>query len=128
VTFDSFSTIDGLDMNQEFEVTTVIDANSYTVTHTDTASGSTAGGGGSGNAEYQINPGPAFSLPAFGWGTDTWGAGGWGSPSTATSVTLAARQWSLDNFGEDLIATVLNGGTYRWDTSSGTGDKSHCCH
>ena len=55
VTFDSFSAIDGLDMNNEFEITTYVDANTYKVTHTSTASGSTSGGGGSGNANYQIN-------------------------------------------------------------------------
>ena len=49
VTFDSFSAIDGLDMNNEFEVITVPSASTYTVTHTSTASGSTSGGGGSGN-------------------------------------------------------------------------------
>jgi hypothetical protein len=124
VTFDSFSTIDGLDMNQEFEVTSVVNTSAYTVTHTSTASGSTAGGGGAGNAAYQINPGPAFSTAAYGWGTDGYGLGGWGEPSTVSNVTLEARQWSLDNFGEDLIATQLNGGTYRWDTSSGTGTRA----
>ena len=124
VTFDSFSTIDGLDMNNEFEVTSVVNTSAYTVTHTSTATGSTAGGGGSGNAEYQINPGPEFSLPAFGWGTDDWSAGAWGEPSTVSNVTLEARQWSLDNFGEDLIATVLNGGTFRWDTSAGVSTRA----
>jgi len=124
VTFDSFSTIDGLDMNQEFEVTSVVNTSAYTVTHTSTATGSTAGGGGAGNAEYQINPGPSFSTPAYGWGTDGYGLGGWGEPSTVSNVTLEARQWSLDNFGEDLIATQLNGGTYRWDTSSGTSTRA----
>ena len=124
VTFDSFSTIDGLDMNQEFEVTSVVNTSAYTVTHTSTATGSTAGGGGSGNAEYQINPGPAFSTSAYGWGTDGYGLGAWGEPSTVSNVTLEARQWSLDNFGEDLIATQLNGGTYRWDTSAGTATRA----
>ena len=66
VTFDSFSTIDGLDMNQEFEITSVTDASNYTVTHTSTASGSTSGGGGSGNAKYQITTGPSTST--FGYG------------------------------------------------------------
>ena len=124
VTFDSFSTIDGLDMNQEFEVTTVVNTSAYTLTHTSTASGSTAGGGGAGNAAYQINPGPSFSTAAYGWGTDGYGLGAWGEPSTVSNVTLEARQWSLDNFGEDLIATQLNGGTYRWDTSSGTSTRA----
>jgi hypothetical protein len=94
------------------------------VTHTSTASGSTAGGGGTGNAAYQINPGPSFSTSAYGYGTDGYGLGGWGEPSTVSNVTLEARQWSLDNFGEDLIATQLNGGTYRWDTSSGTSTRA----
>ena len=124
VTFDSFSTIDGLDMNQEFEVTSVVNTSAYTVTHTSTASGSTAGGGGTGNAAYQINPGPSFSTSAYGYGTDGYGLGGWGEPSTVSNVTLSARQWSLDNFGEDLIATQLNGGTYRWDTSAGTATRA----
>jgi hypothetical protein len=124
VTFDSFSTIDGLDMNQEFEVTSVVNSSAYTLTHTSTASGSTAGGGGAGNAAYQINPGPSFSTAAYGWGTDGYGLGAWGEPSTVSNVTLEARQWSLDNFGEDLIATQLNGGTYRWDTSAGTSTRA----
>ena len=123
VTFDSFSAIDGLDMNKEFEVTSVVNTAAYVVTHTSAASGSTSGGGGTGNMKYQINPGPEFSVPAFGWGTDTYGAGGWGSPSTTSNVTLEARQWSLDNFGEDLIATALNGGAFRWDTSAGVSTR-----
>jgi hypothetical protein len=119
VTFDSFSAIDGLDMNKEFEVTSVVNTAAYVVTHTSTASGSTAGGGGTGNANYQVNLGPEFSVPAFGWGTATWNTSTWGTPRSSSNVTLEARQWSLDNFGEDLIATVLNGGTFKWDTSAG---------
>jgi len=117
VTFDSFSAIDGLDMNNEFEVTTYVDANTYKVTHTSAASGSTSGGGGSGNANYQINIGPTASTYGYGWGTDTWSAGAWDEPSTSSDVTVAARTWSLDNFGEDLIATVLNASTYIKDIS-----------
>ena len=124
VTFDSFSAIDGLDMNKEFEITSVANSDAYVVTTTAAASGSTSGGGGSGNAKYQIQIGPEVSTSAFGWGTDTWGAGGWGSPSTSSNVTLEARQWSLDNFGEDLIATVLNGGAFKWDTSSGVATRA----
>tara|TARA_R100001440_G_scaffold14551_1_gene24630 strand:+ start:7010 stop:8836 length:1827 start_codon:yes stop_codon:yes gene_type:complete len=123
VTFDSFSTIDGLDMNKEFEISSVPNTSAYVVTHTSAASGSTASGGGSGNAKYQISIGPSFSTPAFGWGTDGWSSGTWGTPSTTSNVTLEARQWSLENFGEDLIATVLNGGAFRWDTSAGVSTR-----
>ena len=118
VTFDSFSAINGLDMNNEFEVTTFVDANTYKVTHTSAASGSTSGGGGSGNANYQINIGESTSTLGYGWGADTWSTSTWNTPRSSSDVTVFARSWSLDNFGEDLIATVLNASTYVKDISS----------
>ncbi len=124
VTFDSFSTIDGLNMNQEFEVTSVTDASNYTVTHTSTASGSTSGGGGSGNAKYQITTGPSTSTFGYGWGTLTWSESTWDTARSSSDVVVSARNWSLDNFGEDLIATALNGGTFIWDTSGGLGSRA----
>ena len=124
VTFASFSAIDGLDMNAEFEVTSVTSSNAYTVTHTSTASGTTAGGGGAGTANYQINIGLEASAYGYGWGTGPWDDGTWNTPRSTSTVTIAARQWSFDNFGEDLIATVSAGGTYRWNTSVGTGTRA----
>ena len=124
VTFDSFNAIDGLDMNNEFEVITVVSSSVYTVTHSDTASGSTSGGGGSGNAKYQITVGPSTSTYGYGWGTLTWNLSTWNTPRSSSSVVVDARNWSLDNFGEDLIATVLNGGTFVWDTSGGTSNRA----
>jgi hypothetical protein len=124
VTFDSFSAIDGLDMNNEFEVITVPSASTYTVTHTSAASGSTSGGGGSGNANYQIRTGPSTSTYGYGWGTLAWNNSTWNTPRSSSSVVVDARNWSLDNFGEDLIATVLNGGTFVWDTSGGTSSRA----
>ena len=124
VTFDSFSAIDGLDMNKEFEITSVANTNAYVVTATSAASGSTSGGGGTGNIKYQINIGPELSTSAFGWGTDTWGSSTWGPPSSTSNVTLEARQWSLDNFGQLLIATVLNGGAFEWSPTSGVSTRA----
>ena len=69
--------------------------------------------------KYQINPGPEFSLPAFGWGTDEYGVSTWNTPRSTSNVTLEARQWSLDNFGQLLIATALNGGAFEWDPDDG---------
>ena len=111
-------------MNQEFEVITVPTANTFTVTHTSAASGSTSGGGGSGNAKYQINIGPTNSTYGYGWGTGTWSLSTWDTARSSSTVVLDSRSWSLDNFGEDLIATALNGGTFIWDTSSGTSNRA----
>tara|TARA_R100001440_G_scaffold37514_2_gene56879 strand:+ start:604 stop:2778 length:2175 start_codon:yes stop_codon:yes gene_type:complete len=44
---------------------------------------------------------------------------GWGSASDASQVSLEPGSWSLDNFGQILIATVKNGKTFEWDPSVG---------
>jgi rubredoxin len=122
VQFDNGSatnTVDGLEFNNEFEITTVVDANTYKITFPTNATGTTAAGGGSVTASYQINIGPATSTYGYGWGISTWGLSTWGTPRASSTITLQGRNWSLDNFGEDLVATVLDGGTYKWDTSAG---------
>jgi len=127
VTFDDSSAnnvVDGIEFNNEFEITEYVDANTYKITYSSNATGSTASGGGSVTATYQISVGPATSTFGYGWGVLTWGLSTWGTARSSTSVTLAARQWSLDNFGEDLIATALNGGVYQWDTSGGTSTRA----
>ena len=90
----------------------------------DTASGSTSGGGGTGNANYQLSIGESTSTYGYGWGTSTWGASTWGTARSSSTVVIYARNWSLDNFGEDLIATVINGGTYKWDLSGGVSNRA----
>ena len=37
---------------------------------------------------------------------------------------MEARQWSLDNFGENLIAVVLNGGAFEWKPSLGVSTRA----
>ena len=41
---------------------------------------------------------------------------GWGDAVEASTVTLEPGLWSLSNFGEVLIATVLNGKTFTWNS------------
>ena len=40
---------------------------------------------------------------------------GWGQASSASTVVLPSADWSLDNFGQTLIATILDGRTFTWD-------------
>ena len=47
-----------------------------------------------------------------------WGSGNWGEASAATDVTLEPGLWSLDNFGQVLVATILNGKTFTWDAGA----------
>ncbi len=124
VTFDSFSTAQGLDMNGEFEVTSVVSGNSYTVTHTSNASGTASSQGGSGNAKYQIPVGTNKSSFGFGWGAGSWNAGTWNTPRSTSSIQLEASYWSFDTFGEDLLAIRNDDALYRWDLSAGPGTRA----
>jgi hypothetical protein len=130
VTFSGAATLGGLVtaavLNQEYQIATIVNANSYTFTAKDTsgnevtANASDSGnGGGSTVGKYQINTGLDSTVSGTGWGTGTWGRGTWGSSSTPT-VSDTLRLWSHDNFGEDLIFNVRDGGIYYWDTSAKT--------
>ena len=130
VTFSGAATLGGLItadvLNQEYQIATIVSGNSYTIEAKDTdgdevtANSSDSGNGGSSVVgAYQINVGLDVYVEGTGWGVGTWGAGGFGSVSTLDS-TNQLRIWTHDNFGEDLVMNVRNGGIYYWDTSAKT--------
>ena len=109
----------------EFEIQVVEDTNNYNIIAKAAATGAGASGV-TGTAEYQINTNPAISILGYGWGAGPWGGvsggPGWGksraSLAAPNSVQLDSGKWSLDNWGEDVLAQQLNGGLYYWDTSA----------
>ena len=56
--------------------------------------------------------------------TVTAALGGWGMPATTSISGSQLRQWSHDNFGEDLIINVRDGGIFYWDRSGGTSSRA----
>jgi len=48
---------------------------------------------------------------------------GWGQSSALTTETTL-RTWSHDNFGEDLLINVRDGGIYYWDRSDGLNTRA----
>jgi len=130
VTFSGAATLGGLItadvLNQEYQIATVTSANVYTIEAKDTdgdevtANSSDSGNGGSSVVgAYQINVGLDVYVEGSGWGAGTWGAGTWGSVS-AISASSQLRNWSHDNFGEDLVLNPRGGGVFYWDQSGGT--------
>jgi len=129
VTFSGAATLGGLItaevLNQEYQIATVTSANVYTIEAKDTdgdtvtANSSDSGNGGSSVVgAYQINVGLDVYVEGSGWGAGTWGAGTWGSVS-AISASSQLRNWSHDNFGEDLVMNPRGGGVFYWDQSGG---------
>ena len=111
-------------LNQEYQVTAVTSANAFTITAKDTdgvtvtANSSDTGNGGSSTiGAYQISVGLDVFISGTGWSAGAWGSGTWGSTSSL-AANNQLRLWSIDNFGEDLIANVRAGGVFFWDFSS----------
>jgi hypothetical protein len=119
VTFSGAATVGGQDLNNEYQITTVVDANSYTITHSTNVTAASGGGGGSVATSYQINVGSAVSSYSFGWGTGVWNAQLWNRPRTSSAIFLEATYWVFDSYGEDLIAMRNNNPIYKWDLSGG---------
>jgi len=112
-------------LNAEHQITRIIDGDTYEITLSVTANASDSGTGGAAViGAYQINTGLDTSVYGTGWGTGPWSRGTWNS-STSTAVPGAQlRVWSQDNFGEDLIICVHDGGIYYWDRSLGVGNRA----
>ena len=112
-------------LNKEYQVTSVINANSYTVeSAVAAASGDSGNGGSSVVGTYQINTGLDSSATGSGWGAGTWSRGTWGSSADVSIPGAQLRLWSMDNFGEDLLANVRGGGIFYWNTSAGTASRA----
>jgi hypothetical protein len=112
-------------LNQEYQIATIVNSNSYTIEAKDTSgaevtanSSDSGNGGGSTVGTYQLNVGLDVYVPGTGWGLNGWGEGAFGS-ATALSSTNQLRLWTHDNFGEDLIINQRNGGIYRWVENNG---------
>ena len=127
-------------INQEYEIASIVSANEFTIkaraantvstitvngTYTPVpvaANSSDSGNGGSNCvAKYQISKGLDTSVGGNGWGAGSWGSvdrGPWGS-GASVGTTGVLRIWTHDNFGENLILNVRNGGIFYWDKGNG---------
>ena len=85
----------------------------------ETGTGATNDGTLNSKPYYKI--GPLQQAFGYGFGTGLYGASTWGTPRTTSNAILDPGSWSLDNYGELLIATIKNGATFSWDPDGGAG-------
>lgn len=111
-------------LNAEFAVTAVNSTSEYEIEVATAANASDTGNGGSAVVgEYQIPIGLDTVILGNGWGTDGWGEGGWGDASSVPIVSGSMRIWTQDNYGEDLLYNIRDGGIYYWDRTSGLTER-----
>ena len=123
-------------LNQEYQVVRVVNSSTYHIEAREVSTitsitvdgelvptpvlataSDTGNGGGSIVGAYQVNTGLDTVVTGSGWGAGPWSRDGWGDPSTQSIVSNTLRLWSQDNFGEDLLLNIRDGGIYYWDAS-----------
>ena len=128
VTISGATAVSGItapQINKEHQITAILTTNTYTIDTGGSASaGAVSGGGAAVAVAYQINTGLDTSVYGTGWGAGPWSRGGWGSSATVTVPGAQLRIWSQDNYGEDLLMAVHDGGVYYWDTSAGVASRA----
>ena len=120
---------DTLNRIEGYEIT-VTGTNTFTIEVPSQASSSATGGGTGLDIKYLIGRDDQMNIQsadtATGWGVGTWGESTWGTARDVDSDTVAleATQWSLQLWGDDLLANNRNGQIYYWDTSAGEGNRA----
>lgn len=116
------TTVGGITISGSYPVTSVTSANVFVITASSAAtSGATAlMNSGSAQILYYITLGPAAS--GSGYSIGGYGLGGYSTGSTLTVQTgtpITATDWSLDNWGQILLANPAGGAIYYWEPNSG---------
>lgn len=113
------SAVGGLTLSGEYQIVAVLNANSYTINAGTPATSSVTGGGGTPTIEYLLMPGSANQTLAAGFGGGLYGAGTYGTPRASSVGIRFPAMWTLDNWGEVLVANLRDGGIYAWLPASG---------
>jgi len=115
VTVTGASDFTAAELEVAYEILTVATVDKFTV-RAEGGTGMTAAGAATVNPYVQV--GPVFQTIGYGWGTSSWGDETWGTERATSSVVLDPGNWSLDNYGQVLVATIRDGETFTWDAGA----------
>jgi hypothetical protein len=114
---------DNVSIGGEYQVVSVVGADSFIISVANTAAATSTQCGATTTALFLLPVGLQSNGFAFGWGAGVWGRNGWGEPSSS-GAAIELRQWSLDNFGQNLIACPRGGKIYQWSASAGVNARA----
>ena len=101
-----------------FEVQTTPTATTFTIEMPSAETGTGATNDGTLDPLPYIEIGPLVQTLGYGWGAGTWSTSTWGTARTSANTSIDPGLWSLDNYGQILIATVRNGRSFQWSPVS----------
>lgn len=112
------TTVGGIPIFGLYTVISVLSANQFTfgaANQATSSAGPTAVNGGNIRADFYVAK--SVQPTGTGYGVGGFGVGGFGVGTTSTAVPgspITATNWTLDNFGEDLVACPEGGAIYYW--------------
>lgn len=116
------SAVAGLTLAGEYTVVAINSPGQYTISVAPLTANAGATGGGTPAIAYLLPAGRQDAAIGDGWGIGPWGSGAWGTPrSGAVAGTIFPRLWTIDNWGENMIATARGAGTTIWYWVAATG-------
>ena len=118
VTVTGASDFTAAELEVAYEILTVETVDKFTVqaVRNEGGSGMTAAGAATVNPYVEV--GPVFQTIGYGWSTSTWNTSTWGTERATSSVVLDPGNWSLDNYGQVLVATIRDGKTFTWNAGA----------
>lgn len=102
VSFENASAFNNITINGDYTIAAVTNANSFNITANTNANANGSGGGAN---------------VTMGWN-------GWSTQADSNGVVQIIRTWSLDKWGEDLLANPRDGGLYQWDVTNGLSTRA----
>ena len=115
------TSVGGITVSGNYIVSAIVDANNFTINSTSpaTSSASAYENGGLVQTVYYQNAVPP-TLPNYGYGVGGYGLGGYGQGSVYVPTSpISAPLWTLDHWGETLLACPGSGPIYSWTPGLG---------
>lgn len=110
--------VGGITPNGTFLVASVIDANSYTFVFTSNATSGATGGGAAVTYKYEVPIGVELGAFGYGYGVGGYGLDTYGDARDSSTLFIEPRIWSLDHFGQLLMAAYNGGSIYLFDPTA----------
>jgi hypothetical protein len=115
------TSVGGTTLKGNYIVLSVTSSSIFTITASTSATATTSGSENGGQVRFVYYNGIGPLNANSGYGVGGYGTGGFGSgipPSAGTGTAITAVDWTLDNWGETLIACPLDGPIYEWSPTT----------
>jgi hypothetical protein len=116
------TSVGGVTIYGNYTITAISGANNFTILASNSATSTATVSENSGQVHLVYYNGVGPSPPPLGYGQAGYGAYGYGGyvPALYRGVPINATDWTLDNWGEVLIANPLGGPVFQWNPTQAT--------